>query len=63
MIFQLKKILKIIQIATNKKPNEITVCILDRPRHKKIISELKRLNVNIKYISDGDVSGALLSIR
>ncbi len=45
---------------TSKKPNEITVCILDRPRHKNIINELKRLNVNIKYISDGDVSGALL---
>ena len=46
--------------AANKKPNEITVCILDRPRHKKIISELKRLKVNIKFISDGDVSAALL---
>ncbi len=46
--------------VANKKPNEITVCILDRPRHKKIISELKRLNVNIKFISDGDVSAALL---
>ncbi len=45
---------------TSKKPNEITVCILDRPRHKNIIYELKRLNVNIKYISDGDISGALL---
>ena len=45
---------------TRKKPNEITVCILDRPRHKNIINELKRLNVNIKYISDGDISGALL---
>ena len=38
----------------------MTVCILNRPRHQKIISELKRLNVNIKYISDGDVSAALL---
>ena len=46
--------------AANKKPDEISVCILDRPRHKRIISELKRLKVNIKYISDGDVSGALL---
>ncbi len=45
---------------TRKKPNEITVCILDRPRHTKIINELKRLKVNIKYISDGDISGALL---
>ena len=46
--------------VTNKKLSEITVCILERPRHKKIIDELKRLKVNIKYISDGDVSGALL---
>ncbi len=47
-------------VVTNKKNTDITVCILDRPRHKQIISELKRLNVNIKYISDGDVAGALL---
>ncbi len=46
--------------ATNKKINDITVCILDRPRHSNIISELKRLKVNIKYISDGDILGVLL---
>ena len=45
---------------TNKKPSEITVCILDRSRHDRIIEELKRLKVNIKYISDGDVAGVLL---
>ena len=44
----------------NKNPEDITACILDRPRHKKIIRELKELNVNLKLISDGDVSGALL---
>ena len=44
----------------NKKPENLTACILDRPRHKKIIKELKGLNVNLKLISDGDVSGALL---
>ena len=43
-----------------KKTNELTACILDRPRHKKIIDELIRLNVKLKLISDGDVSGALL---
>ena len=32
---------------------------MDRPRHKKIIGELKDLNVNIKLITDGDVQGAL----
>ena len=44
----------------NKKPEELTACILDRPRHKNIIDDLKSLKVNIKLITDGDVSGALL---
>ena len=44
----------------NKKPENLTACILDRPRHKLIIEELKRLNVKLKLISDGDVAGALL---
>ncbi len=44
----------------NKEPNELFACILDRPRHKKIIDELKSLDVNLKLITDGDISGALL---
>jgi fructose-1,6-bisphosphatase II / sedoheptulose-1,7-bisphosphatase len=44
----------------NTTPDNLTACILDRPRHKRIIEELRSLNVNIKLISDGDVSGALL---
>ena len=44
----------------NKKPKDLTACILDRPRHNNIINELKKLKVNVKLISDGDVSGALL---
>ena len=44
----------------NKKPENITACVMDRPRHKDIINELKILGVNIKLITDGDVSGALL---
>ena len=44
----------------NKIPENLTACILDRPRHKKIIEELKKLKVNIKLITDGDVAGALL---
>ena len=43
----------------NKNPENLTVCILDRPRHKKIIDELIKLKVNLKLITDGDVSGAL----
>ena len=44
----------------NKKRENLTVCILDRPRHKKIIEQLSNLNVKLKLISDGDISGALL---
>ena len=44
----------------NKNPENLTACILDRPRHKEIIDELNKLKVNLKLISDGDVSGALL---
>ena len=44
----------------NKNPEELTACILDRPRHNEIIEQLKQLKVNLKLITDGDVSGALL---
>ena len=44
----------------NKKPESITACVMDRLRHKDIINELNVLGVNIKLITDGDVSGALL---
>jgi fructose-1,6-bisphosphatase II / sedoheptulose-1,7-bisphosphatase len=47
----------------NTTPENLTACILDRPRHKKIIEELKSLKVKLKLISDGDVSGALLVIN
>ena len=44
----------------NRKPENITACVMDRPRHKDIINELNILGVKIKLITDGDVSGALL---
>jgi fructose-1,6-bisphosphatase II / sedoheptulose-1,7-bisphosphatase len=44
----------------NTDPSNLNACILDRPRHKKIIDELTELKVNLTLISDGDVSGALL---
>ena len=58
--FSLKKNIYNLAEYKNKKPDNLTVCILDRPRHKNIIDELKNLKVNLRLISDGDVSGALL---
>ena len=57
--YPLKENIKNLSEFKNKDISSLTVCILDRPRHKKIIDELNDLNVNIKLISDGDVLGAL----
>jgi fructose-1,6-bisphosphatase II / sedoheptulose-1,7-bisphosphatase len=57
--YPLEKNIKNLSDFKNKKISSVTVCIMDRPRHKKIIKELKNLNVNIKLITDGDVLGAL----
>ncbi len=58
--YTVKKNISNLSDYLNKKPENITACILDRPRHKEIIDELKKLKVNVKLITDGDVSGALL---
>ena len=44
----------------NKFPENLYACIMDRPRHHETINELKQMKVNLKLITDGDVSGALL---
>ena len=58
--FSVKKNIFNLSEYLNKKPENITACVMDRPRHKDIINELNTLGVNIKLITDGDVSGALL---
>ena len=58
--FTVKKNISNLSDYLNKNPEKLTACILDRPRHQKIIDELKKLKVNLKFIEDGDVSGALL---
>ena len=58
--YPIKKNISNLADAKNKDISKIIACILDRPRHKKIIEELNQLKVNIKLITDGDVAGALL---
>ena len=57
--FSVEKNIKLLSEAKNKKPEQITACILKRSRHEKIIKDLEKLNVKIKFITDGDVSGAI----
>ncbi len=40
-------------------PNEIIVCVLDRPRHAELIAELRSLGCGIQLIPDGDVAGVI----
>ena len=58
--YSIKKNIKNLADFKNTVPSNLTACVLDRPRHKKIIDELSELKVNIKLITDGDVAGALL---
>nr|ABZ07509.1 putative bacterial fructose-1,6-bisphosphatase, glpX-encoded [uncultured marine microorganism HF4000_ANIW137G21] len=45
--------------ALGKSAAELNIVVMDRPRHKKLISELEALGVNIVLIGDGDISAAL----
>ena len=57
--YPLKKNVSNLADFKNKDISSITACVLNRPRHKKIIDELNELKVNLKLITDGDVLGAL----
>ena len=45
--------------AKGVQPNEIIACVLDRPRHEKLIAELRTIGCGIVLIPDGDVAGVI----
>ncbi len=45
--------------AKGVKPHEIIACVLDRPRHEKLIAELRAVGCGIVLIDDGDVAGVI----
>ena len=45
--------------ALDKNVEDVTAIILDRPRHERIIAEIRRAGARVKLISDGDVSAAI----
>ncbi|AGS71537.1 class II fructose-bisphosphatase [Streptomyces collinus] len=49
--------------AKRRTPEDVTVVILDRPRHEGIIKEIRETGARIKLISDGDVAGSILALR
>jgi fructose-1,6-bisphosphatase II len=53
--------LRAIANATGKRIEDLTVVILDRPRHNELIAEVRRCGARIRLIQDGDVAGALMT--
>jgi fructose-1,6-bisphosphatase II / sedoheptulose-1,7-bisphosphatase len=54
-----KRNIELLAEAKNIKTNELTACILKRPRHDSIIKSLKELGVKISFITDGDITGVI----
>ncbi|GLW07403.1 fructose-1,6-bisphosphatase [Microtetraspora sp. NBRC 13810] len=55
----------IIAVARAKgiSPADVAVVVLDRPRHERIVKEIRETGARIKFITDGDVAGAIMAAR
>jgi fructose-1,6-bisphosphatase II len=49
--------------AKGSTPEDVTVVLLDRPRHEKLAEEIRATGARIKFIVDGDVAGAIMAAR
>lgn len=49
--------------AKSERVGDLTVCLLDRPRHDQLADEIRKAGARIKFISDGDVAGAIMAAR
>src|SRR6187431_2509969 len=47
----------------NSSVSDVTVCILDRPRHAQLVQEVRQSGARIRFISDGDIAGAISAAR
>jgi Fructose-1,6-bisphosphatase/sedoheptulose 1,7-bisphosphatase and related proteins len=43
--------------------HDVTVVLLDRPRHAQLVEDIRATGARIKYITDGDVAGAIMAAR
>lgn len=58
-----KQNLHLVAKAKRKRINQLTVCILDRPRHAKLVEEIRATGARTRMILDGDVAGAIAACR
>src|SRR5215218_1356953 len=43
--------------------HDVTIVLLDRPRHARLVEDIRATGARIKYITDGDVAGAIMAAR
>ncbi|TMV47767.1 class II fructose-bisphosphatase [Paenibacillus mesophilus] len=55
----LEETVRIVAATLGKNLSELTVMMLDRDRHEQIVKTLRKVGVRIKFITDGDVAGAI----
>jgi fructose-1,6-bisphosphatase II len=49
--------------AKGSSTSDVTVVVLDRPRHEGLVQEIRETGARIKFITDGDVAGAIMAAR
>ena len=55
--------IKRIAKAKRETVEDVTVVMLDRPRHEKLAAEVREAGARLRFISDGDVAGAIMAAR
>ena len=55
--------LKAVAKAKRMSVSELTVVVLDRPRHDELVRDIREAGARIKFITDGDVAGAVMAAR
>jgi fructose-1,6-bisphosphatase class II len=55
--------IKVVARSEGKDVEDVTVIILDRPRHEKLIADVRKTGARIRLITDGDVSAAIATCR
>jgi fructose-1,6-bisphosphatase II len=48
--------------ATDRSVSELTVAVLDRPRHEQLVTEIRQAGARIRFLLDGDVAGAIMAV-
>lgn len=63
MRLPVKQNVNLVAKALDKPVSQVTVCVLDRPRHEELVTQIREAGARVKFILDGDVAGAIAAAR